>query len=245
MKQCALLTVAIALLAAASPALGATDPAATAGDAAAARAYIASAARYDLQLARHGRSIRTAENRLIAQVASGCAGVLSRIPDQPRMAQDLAIGQFEIATSAAFYIQSLQPIRGLATRTAADRQSLRFANPALTWEVRSDASALSALLALTPPNVCANARALANSHFTKITRTGHRFIANVASLLAAATTPPTKLLRRMRSYAPADVAAGLKRLSQLDKNVQRQTGLKHRFRTLQRILFAKTPARSR
>jgi hypothetical protein len=107
--------------------------------------------------------------------------------------------------------------------------------------VRTDATALPALLALRPPDVCADARALAANHFKKISGAGRRFAANVDTVLTAATTAPSKLLRRMRPYAPGTVAAGLKRLAALDARVEAQTGLKHHFSRLQRTLFAGRP----
>ncbi|HJZ35622.1 MAG TPA: hypothetical protein VJ204_05040, partial [Solirubrobacterales bacterium] len=174
-----------------------------------------------------------------------CGGVLKGIPQNPSFSQDIVIGQFEIATSAAYYIDALQPIRGLAPQVASERGKLRFPDPVLTWEVRTDATALPALLALHPPDVCADARALAAGDFKKITHAGRRFAANVDAVLTAANTAPSKLLRRMRPYAPGAVAVGLRRLATLETKVEAKTGLKHHFSRLQRTLFAGEPPADR
>lgn len=237
----ATLVVALAL-ATAAPALATGE---APGGAGATRAFVASAARYDQGMETRASEIFEAGHQFVGDVASGCGGVLKSIPQNPSFSQDIVIGQFEIATSAAYYIEALQPIRGLATQTAAERQQPRFPDPVLTWEVRTDATALPALLALHPPDVCADGRALAAGHFKKITHAGREFAANVDAVLTAANTSPSKLLRRMRPYAPGAVTAGLKRLAMLDTQVEAKTGLKHHFSRLQRTLFAGEPPAER
>jgi hypothetical protein len=234
--------VVVLALATAAPAL-ASAPAP--GGAGATDAFVASAARYDRGLEAQASEIFEAGHQFVGEVASGCGGVLKGIPQNPSFSQDIVIGQFEIATSAAYYIDALQPIRGLAARVASERGKLRYSDPVLTWEVRTDATALPALLALHPPDVCADARVLAAGNFKKITHAGRQFAANVDAVLTAADTAPSKLLRRMRPYAPGTVTAGLRRLATLATRVETKTGLKHHFSRLQRTLFAGRPPAER
>jgi hypothetical protein len=239
----AILTSVVALaLATATPALATGHAPGAAG---ATNAFVASAAHYDQGMEARAAEVFEAGHQFVGDVASGCGGVLKSIPQNPSFSQDIVIGQFEIATSAAYYIEALQPIRGLVAQVASERRKLRFPDPVLTWEVRTDATALPALLALHPPDVCADARALAAGQFKKITHAGREFAANVDAVLAAANTSPSKLLRRMRPYGPGAVTAGLRRLSTLDARVEAKTGLKHHFSRLQRTLFAGEPPADR
>jgi hypothetical protein len=244
MKLGVSISTLIVALAVASAAPALADGAAPGGSGATG-AFVASAARYDQGMEAQAAQIFEAGHRFVGDVASGCGGVLKGIPQNPSFSQDIVIGQFEIATSAAYYIEALQPIRGLAAQVASERGKLSFPDPVLTWEVRTDATALPALLALHPPDVCADARALAAGDFKKITHAGREFAANVDAVLTAANTSPAKLLRRMRPYAPGAVSAGLKRLSTLGARVEAKTGLKHHFSRLQRTLFAGEPPADR
>ncbi len=90
----------------------------------------------------------------------------------------------------------------------------------MQFEVGFYASATPAYLALRPPDLCADARALAASNFTKLTPAGNAFWRDLSTLLAPAAVPSATLLPLMRPYAPAAVAAALKRLPVLQRAVR-------------------------
>jgi hypothetical protein len=109
--------------------------------------------------------------------------------------------------------------------------------------VRSDAAATSALLAMRVPDVCADVRALASSHYESITPAGRRFLDDGALIIRAASAHPSSLARRMRPYAPAAVAAGIKRLNALEDQLRRTESLQPHDNALLRVLFGGPPPR--
>jgi hypothetical protein len=107
--------------------------------------------------------------------------------------------------------------------------------------VRSDAAATSALLALRVPDLCADVRALVSNQYTSITAAGRRFVDDGSQILHAASASPSALAARMRLYAPASVAAGVKRLNALRLRVAATESLQPHQAALLRVLFGGPP----
>ena len=84
----------------------------------------------------------------------------------------MAFTKFGSEVGAALEIDALQPIRGVLQRVGTFQERLRFSDPVLQWEVGVDAAATPAYLAIDVPDVCADARALAATRFTKLTPPG-------------------------------------------------------------------------
>ena len=181
------------------------------------KAFIASAERLDNGEIEKIPAITAREAAFVTRVSSECPKVLAGVPARGSTAQQLAVTKFGSEVGAALEIDALQPIRGVMQRIGTLQERLRFSDPVLQWEVGVDAAATPAYLAINVPDVCADARALAATRFTKLTPAGERFVQNVSTLLLAAAAPPVSLLPRMRAFAPAAVAAAMKRLPVLQR----------------------------
>ncbi len=99
-----------------------------------------------------------------------------------------------------------------------------------------DGTARLAYLDLRSPNLCADARRLAASHFTEVTASGTRFVRDASRLFPLAAAPPSGLVRLMRPYAPAQASAALKRLPQLQRALDDKLVFGRHLRALLRAL---------
>ena len=160
-------------------------------------------------------------------LSTACPAVLAGAPTRGSATQQLALTAFATELGAELEIDALQPVRGLEQRIGTLQERLRFSDPVLQWEVGVDALAPPAYLAIRPPDLCADARALTASQFTKLTPAGDRFVQDVSAVVFAASTPPEALLRKMRAYAPAPVAVALKRLPVLQRRFDQPLQLAH------------------
>ena len=150
--------------------------------------------------------------------------------------------KFGSEVGAALEIDALQPVRGLTERIGTFQERLRFSDPVLQWEVGVDASATPAYLAIPLPDLCADARALAASQFTKLTPAGNGSCEDSSSVLGAASASPTTLLAQMRAYAPASVARALKRLPVLQARFDKPLALRRHANAILDSLFGGAPS---
>ena len=239
-------TVTVSLSCLAPGAAGASTSATpvTKQDTASTKAFIASAARYDISETKRIPAIVANENAYVTKVSSGCSRALTGAPTHASTKQAVALLKFGTELGATLEIDALQPIRGVTDRIGKLQAHLRFSDPVLQWEVHSYAAATSAYLALRPPDVCADARALAASHYTKLTPEGDAFLQDVSVVLAPASLPSSALLPQMRAYAPAAVAQALKRLPALQRRFDKPLALNNHLRALVRSVFGTTGDRS-
>jgi hypothetical protein len=209
----------------------------TGRDTASTKAFIASAERYDVLEAKRIPAINALQNAYLAHVSSACPDALAGAPALGSSVQRVGLLKFRTEAGAALEIAALQPIRAITDRIAAVQERLRFSDPFVQFEVGFYASATPAYLALAPPDLCADARALAASDFKKLTPAGNVFWRDVATLLGPASAPPTMLLPRMRAYAPAAVAEALKRLPVLQRRFDQPLALGKHLEALLRSVF--------
>jgi hypothetical protein len=215
----------------------AAAPRVTKQDTASTEAFIGSSERYDLLEAKRIPAITAREATFVTQASSGCPAALAGAPVKGTIDQQVGMLGFSIELGAALEIDALQPIRPLTQRIAASQGRLRFSDPVVQFEVGYYGSATPAYLALRPPDLCADARALAASGFTKLTPAGDQFVKDVTTLVDAASAPPTKLLPQMRTYAPAAVARALKRLPVLQRRFDAPLGLSAHADAIMRALL--------
>ena len=177
----------------------------------------------------------------MAQVSSACPQALAGAPALGSSGQRVGLLKFRAEAGAALEIDALQPVRALTDRIAAIQERLRFSDPFVQFEVGFFASATPAYLALRLPDLCAEARALAASDFTKLTPAGNTFWRDLSTLLRPASVPSTTLLPLMRPYAPAAVAAALKRLPALQRRFDQPLQLSRHSNAILKALFAGLP----
>ncbi len=242
-------TVAIVLLAfglTAVIAAGAATaaPRVTKRDTASTKAFIASAERYDVLEAKRIPAINALQSAYLAQVSSACPDALAGAPALGSSLQRVGLLKFRTEAGAALEIDALQPVRAVTDRIADVQERLRFSDPFLQFEVGFYASATPAYLALGPPDLCADARALAASDFTKLTPAGNAFWRDLSALLQPASVPPATLLPRMRAYAPTAVAAALKRLPVLQRRFDQPLALSQHLQALLRSVFGTSSGQS-
>jgi hypothetical protein len=237
-----LLAVGLTAVIAVTVADATAAPTVTKRDAASTKAFIASAERYDVLEAKRIPAINAIQNAYVAQVSTACPGVLAGAPILGTSLQRVGLLEFRAEAGAALEIEALQPVRSVTERIAAIQERLRFSDPVVQFDVSFYASATPAYLALSPPDLCADARALAASDFTKLTPAGNAFWRDLSTLLRPASVPPTALLPRMRPYAPAAVAAALKRLPALQQRFDKPLALSRHSTTILNALFGSTPA---
>jgi hypothetical protein len=229
------MAVALVGLLSAGPATAAA-PVGTARDAASTKAFIALQERLDIDTIRAAPAINPAEAAVVAQVRSDCPNVLRDVPRKANRHQFGSIVQFLTEALLALNIEQLAPVRAISDRVGHQQQRLRFSNPTLQWQVRVDGSALLAYIELRPPDLCADARVLAASHFAKTTAAGTRFVQDASTLFRFAAAPPSTLVRQMRPYAPNAVSAALKRLPELQGRLDEKLGFGRHLRALLRAL---------
>jgi len=219
-------------------------PIVTHQDTASTKAFIASAERYDVLEAKRIPAINARQAAYVAQVSSGCPDALAGAPTLGSSAQRVGLLEFRTEAGAALEIDALQPVRAVTDRIAELQERLRFSDPAVQFEVGFYASATPAYLALRPPDLCADARALAASGFERLTPAGNAFWHDVSTLLLPASAPSTTLLAQMRAYAPAAVAAALKRLPVLQRRFDKPLALSAHLEALLRSVFGKSVGQS-
>jgi hypothetical protein len=237
-----LVLLVLALTAIVGPGAAVAAPVVTRQDTASTKTFIASSERYARLQAKAIPTINAREDAYVAQVSSTCPGALTAAPALRSSAQQIGLLKFGAEVGAVSEIDALQPVRGLTGRVAAVQEKLRFSDPFVQFEVGFYASATPAYLALRLPDVCADARALAASDFTKLTPAGNAFWRDLSTLLHPAAVPPASLLPRMRPYAPAAVAAALKRLPVLQERFDRPLQLTRHSNAILKALFGTAPA---
>jgi hypothetical protein len=225
---------------AAGPAVAVDTPtpggAVTTQDTASTKAYIALQERYDIVTIRRAPAVNAAEAAVVAQARSGCSNVLKDAPKKLHADQVGPMIHFFTEALLALNIDQLAPLAGLSDRVGDQQQRLRFSDPALQWQVDVDGSALLAYLALRPPDLCAGARVLAASHYTKMTAAGTRFEQDASALFPLAAAAPTSLVRQMRPYAPDAVSVALKRLPELQRTLDHKLAFGRHYEALVRAL---------
>ena len=207
------LAVALALAGGASAATGST----AARDAASTRAFIGGALGVDRAMLAHGPAELAAGTAYVSSVGD-CQGLPLQLPPKPGPKQTLVFLQFIIEVSVAYDDVTLTSLRPAIDRIARADERLRFSDPTLEWTVHGSTPALAALLALRPPDLCADVQRLTATKFKQITPAGRQFSKDALTLIAGQTGSGT-LIRRMRSYAPAAAATGLRRLKTLNHRV--------------------------
>jgi hypothetical protein len=162
-RRTCIIVVSLALAAtpAAALALAATPAAAQAkaGDAAPTRTYVQA----DYALSRSAKAhLPLAEatvRGLIDQIRGECAGVVAKGPQDPEA--ELLYEEVVAAVTRIVYHSDATAI----ARFAHTVEGLRWSSPRVTRTVREYATRLSALSALASPNVCADAKAWAQSGY--------------------------------------------------------------------------------
>jgi hypothetical protein len=212
-----LLTLALVSVAAASAA-GAAPVAAR--DAASTRAFIGGELGVYRALLAHGPTELAAGKAYRASVDGECGDVHLQLPQKLGGPRFLVFLKFAIELSVAYDDVTMASVRPAIDRIARMEQRLRFSDPALQWTVHGSTSALAAMLALRPPDICADVRRLQATNDKAITPAGARF-SNDGETLIAGQSAPGALIRKMRTDAPAAVATGLRRLKTLAHRVTR------------------------
>ena len=235
--------LACGLTAAVGAGVALAGPVVTRQDTASTKAFIASSERYARLQAKRIPAINARQDAYVAHVSSGCPGALTGAPTLGSPRQRVGLLMFRAEAGAALEIDALQPIRAVTDRIASVQERLRFSDPFVQFEVGFYASATPAYLALAPPDLCADARALAASDFTKLTPAGNAFWHDLTTLLSPASVPSTALLPLMRPYAPAAVAAALKSLPTLQRRFDQPLQLSRHSKAMLQALFGTAPAR--
>jgi hypothetical protein len=226
----------VVLLVGAVAAGAATRAVANRQDTASAKAYIALQELNDTVGIRKASAVTAAEDAVVARVRSGCSKVLEAAPRKANAHQIGPMIQFFTEMFAALDVEQLAPLHGISDRVGDQQRRLRFSDPALQWRVNMEGSALLAYVDLRPPDLCAGARVLAASHFTKMTTAGARFLKDASTLFPLAAAAPTSLVRQMRPYAPDAVSGALKRLPELQRTLDQKLAFDRHYQALVRAL---------
>jgi hypothetical protein len=187
-------------------------------DAASTRAFIGSELGIDRAMLAHGPAELAAGRAYLTSVRAECGSLRVHVPRKPGAKGFLRFFGFAIEVVVAYEDKTVAPARPEIDRIGRLQAGLRFSDPTLQWSVHSSTSALPAMLALKPPDICADARRLAATKFKQMTPAGREFSTDALTLVAGQTGEPG-LLHKMRPYAPATVATGLQRLNSLDRRV--------------------------
>jgi hypothetical protein len=223
-------------LVAAAPAVAASPR-----DVASTKSFIRSSIRYDLVSLQLRHAVAAKADAYVRGVSRGCANGLVNAPRQRNGSQQEALLELELESSLAVEVRAFAAIRPITDQVGRVQERLRFSDSVLEWTVHTDASATSALLAMHVPDLCADVRALVASHYTRITSAGARFVEDGGHIVPAASASPASLATRMRAYAPAAVAAGIKRLKGLQGQLRRQVSLLPQDHALLHVLFGGPP----
>jgi hypothetical protein len=199
--------------------VGATGASAStsARDAASTKAFIGGALGVDRAVLARGPAELAAGTAYVASVGD-CEGLPLRLPPKLGTKQTLVFLRLVIEVSVAYDDVTLTSVRPAIDQIAHADERLRFSDPELEWTVHGSTPALAALLALKPPDVCADVQRLTATKFKQLTPAGRQFSKDALTLIAGESGSGT-LIRRMRSYAPAAVATGLQRLKTLNRRV--------------------------
>ena len=236
------LLLAFALAAVIATGAASAAPRVTVRDTASTRAFIVSAERYDVLEAKRIPAINARQDAYVTQISSACPGTLTGAPTLGSPQQRVGLLKFRAEAGAVLEIDALQPVRAVTDRIATVQERLRFSDPFVQFEVGFYASATPAFLALRLPDLCADARALAASDFTKLTPAGDVFWSDLSTLLRPASVPSTALLPLMHEYAPAAVASALKRLPVLQRRFDQPLQLRSHSNAILKALFGSTRA---
>jgi hypothetical protein len=235
------LGITVALVGLLSAGTAATAMPVTARDTASTKAFIGGALGVDRAMLAHGPAELAAGSAYAASVGGDCGSVRLQLPRKTGAERVLVLLQFAVEVGAAYDDVTLTSVRPAIDRIAHADEQLRFSDPALEWTVHGSTPALAALLALRPPDICADVRRLQATKFKQMTPAGRRFSKDALTLIAGQSAPGA-LIRRMRSYAPAAAATGLQRLKTLDHRVAQLPVARVELKLL-RELFGKATTR--
>jgi hypothetical protein len=209
-------------------------------DTASTRAFIGGELAIDRATLAHGPAELAAGQAYVASIDGDC-GDVRLLPRKLVLRQTATFLKFIVEVSAAFDDVALTSVRPTIDRIARADEHLRFSDPALEWTVHGSTPALAALLALRPPDICADVRRLQATNFQQITPAGRRFSKDALTLITGGSSPGA-LIRRMRAYAPTAVATGLQRLKTLNHRVARLPVARAEIKLLRKLLGKATPA---
>jgi hypothetical protein len=203
-------------------------------DAASTRAFIAGELATTRAILAHRPAELAAGKAYVAGVERECGDVRLR-PRRLGPQRLLMFLQFAMEVGVSYEDVVFAPARPAIDRISRRQQRLRFSDPMLQWRVRTHASAFATMLALRPPEICADVRRLAATKFTAMTPAGRRFSSD-ALTLAESSRDPGALMRQMDPYAPGAVASGLRRLKTLSHKVTHSPAARLAGRLFRRLL---------
>jgi hypothetical protein len=208
------------VLSAAIVAAGAAPASASQVDGISARSFLADATKYVHVSVSHHLQLETAVRRFIEHIHSSCPSVLANAPapivehalGAPPSTEGMEGTPAQRSTSQTFLTMALgelqivhaAPIRGPALGFATQLVHQRWKNPAIARAVGDYGHSLLAILALSPPDFCAEARASAATGFAFAPPEATQF----AGAFRAAKQGPSlaELANMVRPFlAPGDV----------------------------------------
>lgn len=235
------MAVALVGLLSAGPAAAAAVPIGIARDVASTKGFIAGELAIDQATIAHGPAELAAGQMYVASIDSACGDVRLQLPRRLVLRHTSTFLKFVVEVSAAFDDAALPSVRPAVDRIARANEHLRFSDPALEWTVHGSTPPLAALLALRPPDICADVRRLQATNFKQLTPAGRRFSKDALALVSGGSSPGA-LIRRMRAYAPAAVATGLQRLKALNHRVARLPVARVEIKLLRKLFGKAAPA---
>jgi len=153
-------------------------------------------------------AVRRAESAYVSSIANGCAGALNPLNSAPpRSINETALFDFGQELGGSAFIVAYSPAHGPFATFAATLERLHWSSPRTAMAVNHYLAAQSRLFALSPSDVCTDARALAASGAGMIPPGTTHWVAEFTRDAAAQVSAAGGFAKVLEKFeAPADKA---------------------------------------
>jgi hypothetical protein len=162
-----------------------------------------------------------AVNALISHVQSVCPGAVPTILETGTQAQRRTWGAFSAEALAEFSLALIDPTRSAEQRAIRAIAPLRWTSAALNRQVAAFVRSGRGLLALHPPDICAQAQAAAANGFSVVPPATATFIHRYGAAAPASAPTVVGLAGKMKPLADPQALAGVEQLARLEARLTR------------------------
>jgi len=204
------------------------------------RVFLSDAIALDRTLIIHRTERQAAANAFVNQIAPTCPDALVNDPIVGgTQAQGRTFETLDLEANIELNLAALDPVRSRATALVHELANLRWSRPKISRAVAAYRAALSAVLALEPPNFCADASASAANQFASAPSEASQFVQGFMAVPRSAHGGLVQIAEMMRPLLATNQQTSLTRLKNLQARQEKLSSLEPAVERLALLVLGK------
>jgi hypothetical protein len=224
-----------------------TGALATSLDSSSTSKFVAASSRVDRLVLARASQEQASVNAFVTHIQSACPGIVPASIKTGTAAQQRAWRALSSEALGEFGLALIDPVRAAEKRALRAIAPLRWTSATVNRQVAAYAQELRATLALHPPDICAQAKAMASTGFAAIPPATTTFLRRARAATPDSALSAMELADKMKPLADPPARAAIGQLASLEGRVNR--AIKHfvlpALGRLERVLFLTLTAGTR